>query len=158
VDTGDVVDSVNVGDSKEQGVEVTASGKLVAGLTWHGDYTYTDIKDSPNNGLTALANASAYAQTTPRHRGNVGLDWVTGPWEADVNLHYVGRYMSPNLITPGTLVTVGGYGSLSSRIGYRFAGDVTVAVSGQNLLSPAQAQTTGLRADREAQLTISKAW
>ncbi len=147
----------NVSDSKETGVELTASGKISSSLTWHGDYTYTDVKDSPFAGQNNVANQVAFEKSTPKYRGNVGLDWDQGPWETDANLHYVGAFQFYTLAT-GVLAPVKAYEALSARVGYRFAHGITVALSGQNLLSAEQRQTTLLQAQTEAQFTVSKAW
>jgi len=147
----------NVSNSEEQGVELSASGKLVQGINWHGDYTYTDVKDHLYPGVDATATSVAFQATTPKYRGNVGLDWEHGPWETDVNLHYVGAYQFYDQLD-GALAPVGAYGALSARVGYRFDDGVTLALSGQDLTADHQKQTTGLEAEREMQISISKAW
>lgn len=147
----------NTSDSKTKGVELLASGKIVEGLNWRADYTYTDVKDSLFPGMNAVSRYVAFEQTTPESRGNVGADWTKGPWEADANLHYVGDFQFYD-ITNGALQPVKAYASLSSRVGYKLDNGVTVAVSGQNLLSERQKQTRGLEAERQVLLSISKAW
>jgi iron complex outermembrane receptor protein len=147
----------NAANSEERGVEVNASGKFTASLGWHADYTYTDVKDSVFAGVDPVGSAVAFRATTPKYRGNVGLDWDQGPWETQVNLHYVGAYMFYNMLD-GALAPVNAYGALSARVGYRFQDGVIVAVSGQDLAENRQRQTTGLEAERQVQFTISKAW
>ncbi len=103
-------------DSKMKGVELIGSGKIAGGFGWRADYTYTDVKDSPLPGVNTTAAAVAYQSTTPEGRGNVGADWVKGPWEADVNLHYVSDFQWYD-ITNGALQPVKAYATLSSRAG-----------------------------------------
>ena len=146
-----------VGDSKMKGVELTASGKVAGGFSWHADYTYTDVKDSPYAGRTTIASSAAYQSTTPEGRGNVGADWVQGPWEVDANLHYVSDFQWYD-ITNGALAPVNAYATLSSRVGYKLENGLTLALSGQNLLNERQKQTRGLQAERQVLITISKAW
>ena len=148
---------INAADSKLKGVEVTASGKLTETLGWRADYTWTDVKDAPFAGINPVARYVAFEKTTPKGRGNVGLDWVKGPWEADANLHYVGDFDFYD-ITNGALKPVDAYGSLSARLGYRTEGGVTLALSGQNLLTERQKQTRGLEAERRVLVSVSKAW
>jgi iron complex outermembrane receptor protein len=147
----------NAADSKMKGVELTLAGKLAGGFGWHGDYTYTDVKDTPFAGMNPVARYTAFESTTPETRGNIGADWVKGPWEADANLHYVGDFQWYD-ITNGALRPVKAYASLSSRVGYRMDNGVTLAVSGQNLLSEQQRQTRGLEAERQVLFSVSKAW
>ena len=99
----------------------------------------------------------AFQATTPKYRGNIGLGWDKGPWEADANLHYVGDYRFYDQVS-GALAPVKAYGSLSARVAYRFENGVSLALSGQNLLTNQQQQTTGLEAQRQVQFTLSKTW
>jgi iron complex outermembrane receptor protein len=144
-------------DSKMKGVELTASGKLAGGFGWRADYTYTDVKDSPLNGLTTTATSTAYQSTTPEGRGNIGADWVQGPWEVDANLHYVSDFQWYD-IAGGGLKPVNAYATLSSRVGYKMENGLTLALSGQNLLNERQQQTRGLQAERQVLISVSKAW
>jgi len=155
--TNGAISYQNASNSTETGVELSASGKIVGGFNWHADTTYTDVKDSPFTGVNAVFDQVAFQETTPKFRGNLGVDWEQGPWETDANLHYVGDYQFYNLVT-GDLGQVKAYTNLDMRVGYKFKDGITVAVSGQNLLTERQKQTTGLEAERMAQLTVSKAW
>ncbi|WP_297509434.1 TonB-dependent receptor [uncultured Caulobacter sp.] len=147
----------NVSDSKMKGVELIASGKVAGGFGWRANYTYTDVKDSLFPGFNAVQRYVAFAQTTPKSRGNLGVDWSGGPWEADANLHYVGDFQWYD-ITNGALQPVKAYASLSSRVGYKAGDGLVFAVGGQNLLNARQQQTRGLQAERRVQFTVSKSW
>jgi outer membrane receptor for ferrienterochelin and colicins len=149
--------NINGSDSKMKGVEFTASGKLSADLSWHFDDTYTDVKDSPFAGVDTVGRSIAFQQTTPKTRGNIGGDWVRGPWEVDANLHYVGDFKWYNMVTDA-LQPVKAFGALSMRAAYKMDNGLVLAVSGQNLLSDRQKQTAGLEAERRLQFTISKTW
>ena len=146
-----------VSDSKMKGVELTASGKLAGGFGWRADYTYTDVKDSPYAGVNTAATFVAYQSTTPEGRGNIGADWIQGPWEADANLHYVSDFQWYD-IANGALKPVNAYATLSSRVGYRMENGLTLALSGQNLLNERQKQTRGLQAERQVLFSVSKSW
>ena len=144
-------------DSKMKGVELSASGKFAGGFGWRADYTYTDVKDSPLNGLNTTATATAYQSTTPEGRGNIGADWVQGPWEVDANLHYVSDFQWYDS-SGGALKPVNAYATLSSRVGYKLENGLTLALSGQNLLNERQKQTRGLQVERQVLFSVSKAW
>ena len=126
-------------------------------MNWRVDYTWTDVKDSPFPGFNMASRYTAFEETTPSGRGNIGVDWVKGPWEADANLHYVGDFQFYDMVT-SALTPVKAYASLSARVAYRTQGDVTLALAGQNLLSERQKQTRGLEAERRVLFSISKAW
>lgn len=148
----------NDSNSEMKGVDATVTGKLFDNLSWRADYTYTDVKDSPFAGVSTTATSVAFQSTTPKYRGNVGLTWAQGAWEADANLHYVGSFKFYDM-TDSSLQPVKAYASLSSRIAYRLEDQgVTFALSGQNLTSERQAQTRGLQAERRVQFTVSKDW
>lgn len=147
----------NVADSKMKGVELSASGRATASIGWRADYTWTEVDDSPFAGFNPVSRFVAFEQTTPSGRGNVGVDWKNGAWEADANLHYVSDFQFYDIVD-GALKTVKAHASLSSRVGYRTENGVTLALSGQNLLSERQKQTRALEAERRVQFTISKAW
>ncbi|MBP8246071.1 MAG: TonB-dependent receptor [Phenylobacterium sp.] len=148
---------INAADSKLKGVEVNVSGKLTENLGWRADYTWTDVKDSPFAGINPTARYVAFEKTTPKGRGNVGVDWVKGPWEVDANLHYVSDYQFYDIVN-GALKPVDAYASLSGRVGYRAQNGVTLALAGQNLLTERQKQTRGLEAERRVLFTVSKTW
>lgn len=147
----------NVSDSKMKGVELTASGRATANISWRADYTWTDLKDTALPGFNLASRFTAYEQTTPSGRGNVGVDWVKGPWEADANLHYVSDYQFYDMVT-AALAPVKAYTSLSARVGYKLENGVTLALAGQNLMTERQKQTRALEAERRVQFTVSKTW
>ena len=146
-----------VSDSEMKGVELTASGNMDGGFRWRADYTYTDVDDDAFLGANLQASSAAFAQTTPKSRGNVGLGWAGGPWEADTNLHYVSKFefYGPPIMA---LTPVKGFATLSARVAYRTDDGLTFAVSGKNLTQERQRQMTGLEAERQLLATISKSW
>ncbi|WP_421933671.1 TonB-dependent receptor plug domain-containing protein [Phenylobacterium sp.] len=148
---------INGLNSKLKGAEITASGKITPELGWRADYTMTDVKDAPFAGVNTFARGVAFQETTPKGRGNVGVDYVKGPWEADANLHYVGDYQFYDVVTT-KLTPVNAFASLSARVGYRTETGITLALAGQNLLHERQNQTSGLGAERRVLFTVSKTW
>ncbi|MDQ0464833.1 iron complex outermembrane receptor protein [Caulobacter ginsengisoli] len=148
---------INASDSKMKGLELTASGSFLPGFNWRADTTYTDVKDSPFAGVNVTKKYVAFQSTTPKFRGNIGLDWTKGPWEADANLHYVSEFKFYSMAAV-TLEPVKAYASLSARLGYRWDNGLALALSGQNLLKERQEQTRGLEAERRVQVSLSKSW
>lgn len=148
---------INGSNSKLKGAELTASGKLTPELNWRVDYTWTDVKDQAFTGVNLVGRSIAFAQTTPKGRGNVGIDWTHGAWEADANLHYVSDYKFYDVLTT-VLSPVSAYASLSGRVGYKLDNGVNLAISGQNLLKERQDQSRGLQAERRVLFSVSKTW
>jgi outer membrane receptor for ferrienterochelin and colicins len=148
---------INGSNSKLKGVEIVASGRVTPELGWRADYTLTDVEDAPFAGVNTASRSIAFQQTTPKGRGNLGMDWEHGAWEADANLHYVGDFQFYNAVTTA-LTPVNAFASLSARLGYKTQNGVTLAIAGQNLLRERQDQTSGLQAERRVQFTVSKTW
>jgi outer membrane receptor for ferrienterochelin and colicins len=146
-----------VSDSEMKGFELAASGKLEGGFHWRADYTYTDVEDDAFPAMNLVAATAAFAQTTPKSRGNVGVGWASGAWETDANLHYVSKFQFYGPPTMA-LAPVDAYATLSARVAYKLDDGLTFAVSGQNLLNKRQSQMTGLQAERQLLATVSKSW
>ena len=102
----------------------------------------------------------AFAETTPKFRGNAALGWNDDHWVLDAYLHYTSRFdtYAPAASGSSVLVPTPGYLTLAGRVGYRISPGLVVAVSGQNLGSPRQIQGTaaGLQAPRRVILSLSK--
>ena len=87
-----------------------------------------------------------YQHTNPVHVVNANLGWSRGPWEMDGYLRYESRFsgmQGGNLFDPvGSLVRIPDYVSVDARIAYRITDNLTLAISGQNLLQSPQKQTS----------------
>jgi iron complex outermembrane receptor protein len=153
---------VDASDSAMWGAELSAQGRLGGGFHWSADTTYTNVTDQPFTGRDLAALNAAYAQTTPKYRGNVALGWSDAHWTVDGYLHLVSNFDSYTNPTGfgSVLERVPAYATLASRIGYQTSSGVVLAVSGQNLLidHQVQAQTSGLRAERRILFSVSKGW
>lgn len=154
----------NVSTSKMTGFELAASGKTDGGFHWNADTTYTDVNDTPT-GITyasLVTRGVAFADTTPKIRGNVALGWSDERWEVDGYLHYVSDFQTyaPVGIAAAVLVRTPGYVSLGGRIGYQISDGLVIALSGQNLGRAHQPQGTagGLQAPRRVILSLTKSW
>lgn len=145
----------NIGDSKLKGVEVLASGKYANGMHWNANYTYTDVEDDTLAAFDAATRYAAYELSTPKHRANLNVGWTNETWTVDGFVRYEG---SKDLYYAAAVRPVDSFVSLAGRVAREFDGGVTVAVSGQNLLSERQQQTSGLKAERRLFLSVAKAW
>jgi len=147
----------NVGDSKMSGFAFTASGKLDGGYHWSGDYTTTNVTDQPFAGHNLVVDQAAYAQTTPKGRGNASFGWAGGKWSLDGFVHYTSDFESYALTT-GALTPIKAYTTLAANISYAVTDKTTVALSGQNLGDSRQVETTGLRVPQTVFLTVNTNW
>ena len=149
----------NIGESKMTGFELAASGELAAGFRWNADWTHTEVDDEPLAGFSPVLRSAAFGATTPENRGNVALGWTGGPWTADAFVTLVGDHQAYALYAVGAnprLVDIDAYAAIGGRVARTFEGDVTVALSGQNLGDSRQRQSAGLEVERRLYLSVSK--
>lgn len=147
---------VNVGSSQSDGLEIGAMGRLDDAWHWSASYRLERISD--NYGLIGSGRNDliSYKDTTPEHVLKAGLGYDVDAWETDVFLHYQSNTAGLRSMAQGRfLVPVGAYGTLDARIAYHLADNVTVAVSGQNLLDSPQQQTSGPQVERQFFVTLT---
>ena len=148
----------NTGDSKMSGLEAYAKGALRGGYSWSVNYTYTDLKDTATYGYDLAATFNAFAATTPKSRLNASLGWARGPWEVDGFARYVSKAKGYDIMAPNALVDIDAYATLGGRVARDLGHEMTLSLSGQNLLDNSQHQTTGLPAQTRVVLGLSKRW
>ncbi len=146
----------NVGSSRANGVEFTASGAIDAGWHWMLGYRLESVVDRL---LPMAVNGSDfvdYQHGTPKQLLKTGLGWASGRWEADGYVNWQSKTSGLRLTGLGTSrVPVGAFATVDARIGYRLADWATIAVSGQNLLQAHQMQTSGPEIGRQLYLTLT---
>ncbi len=147
----------NVANSKMSGVELTASGKLNGGYHWSGDYTTTNLTDTVYAAHNLTVDKAAFAQTTPKGRGNASLGWAGGKWSLDGFVHYTSSF-DGYALSGGALTPIKAYTTLAANIAYAVTPKMTVALSGQNLGNAHQIETTGLRVPQTVFLTLNSNW
>ena len=147
---------LNVGSSEEKGAEIEASGAFGHGFRWSGNYTWTDVTNSPLAGVNLDLNSADYAATTPEHRGNVSLGWSDPRWSVDGFVRLVSRYYAED--PSPILIPVAAYATVAARVARQFDPGLTVALSGENLLQDQQRQTIGVQVPRIVRVTLTKSW
>jgi iron complex outermembrane receptor protein len=92
-----------------------------------------------------------------RYTLNARLGWSGGPWEIDGYIHYQTRTsgLQPTPTGGTMLVPVPDFAAVDGRIGYALTDAMTLAVSGQNLLTDSQRQTSSRPVERRVLGTIS---
>ncbi len=150
---------VNVGRSQASGLELTLTGTVSADWRWGLSYTPEVISDHFLPGLNAMTALVDYEHTHPVHMVNANLGWADGPWEVDGYLRYQSQFDSiqgQSLLVPsGALVRIPNYVSVDARIAYRITDNLTLALSGQNLLDSPQRQTSAASVERRVYVTAS---
>jgi len=147
-----------VSDSDLVGFSLTASGKIAGGFHWSADTTYTNVVDQAYRGADLVARAAAFAETTPKFRGNLAAGWSNARWTVDGYLHYVSRFSYYSLA--GALAPEPAYATLAARIGYKISDSLVAAISGQNLGTERQlqGQPGSLLAERRVLFSVTKSW
>jgi iron complex outermembrane receptor protein len=148
----------NASSSQMTGFELSASGKVKGGFHWNADTTYTNVTDKAIGDFDLVRRDIAFAETSPKFRGNVGLGWNDARWAVDAYVHYVSAYDA--YAPTGALVPTPTYVTLAGRIGYQISDGLIVAVSAKNLTTERQIQgvATGLQAPRQVLVSMTKSW
>ncbi len=154
--------SANVGDSKSYGVELSLEGKYSENFDWGIGYIYQETEDSLSNGQSGSLYTAPreYEEGNPEHHLNVKLGYKKDGWEANGLLYYVSSSKQftqvPSTLNSYATEDIDGYVGANARIAYTFGGDVTVAVSGQQLLRSRTQTSVSPDVDRRVFLSLSK--
>jgi iron complex outermembrane receptor protein len=147
---------VNVGSSQSNGVEIGGMGRWDDVWRWSASYRFERIDD--NYGLSGAGRNDliSYKDTTPEHVVKAGLGRDFGAWEADMFFHYQSSTAGLRSMGPArVLVPIDAYTSLDARLAYHLADNITLALSGQNLIDAPQQQTSGPQVERQFFVTLT---
>jgi outer membrane receptor for ferrienterochelin and colicins len=146
----------NVGSSDAVGGEISLDGRFSESWNWGLSYRWETIKDKF---IPFAANGLAYTDfehTTPKHQAKANLGWARDGWEADISAYYQSATQGLIATLTGTnLQPVPDYFNADARIGYRINDNLTLSLSGQNLLTASQKQTSGPAIQRRLFLNLS---
>ena len=151
---------INIGRSAAWGLELSLSGTYAEDWRWGLSYTPELVNDNFSAGYTATSRTLVnYEKTNPIHVVTANLGWTHGAWDVDGFLRYKSRFYSiqgdGQLMTGATLASIAGYTSVDARIAYRITDNVTLALSGQNLLNSPQKQTSAAAVERQVFVTAN---
>ena len=148
----------NMGDSSAYGAELSLTGTFTDNWRWGLNYRFESIHD---DFLPVAAGGNLFIDfqhVTPKHVVKANLGWASGPWEIDGYLNY----QSPTqglagfpLGVASFLTPVPDYVSFDARIAYRLTDWATLAISGQNLGTSPQKQTSGPMVERSVFVTLT---
>ncbi|WP_158602043.1 TonB-dependent siderophore receptor [Pararobbsia silviterrae] len=120
------------GKARSRGIELTASGEVLPGLTVSGGYTYTATQTFDQS----VSVGSSFSVTTPKHLFKLWTDYhlpgVLNKWDIGATTY----------VTSGTYAADGtnrlpapGYMTIDANIGYRITKTVSASLSVTNLLN-----------------------
>jgi outer membrane receptor for ferrienterochelin and colicins len=142
----------NIGSSHALGGEIELKGSH-EGYRWDASYSLAKVTEN------ALVHTSLdYQGSAPESHFRLLLGYSTGPWEFDANGQYV-TSLDMLRSTDGGLSSqftpIGGYASLSGRIGYKIDERFTLALSGSNLTRANTQESAYPAVERQAFLTLT---
>lgn len=156
---GIVATPTNIGRSKASGLEILLDGTLAEDWRWGLSYTPETISDNFAPGFNATTVLVDYEHTHPVHTVKANLGWTHGSWAIDGYLRYLSEFDSirgsSTFVPVATLVRIPDYVTMDARIAWRLTDQLTLAVSGQNLLDSPQAQTSSAKVERTVQATLT---
>jgi outer membrane receptor for ferrienterochelin and colicins len=149
----------NIGSSNAIGGELSLRGEFLANWHWGASYRFESITDSF---IPAAQNGAAFTDfqhVTPQHQIKANIGWTQGAWETDAAAYYQSATQGLVPTPTGTgLTPVKAYFNADARIGYHINSNLTLSVSGQNLLQSQQAQTSGPAIERRVFVNLSAAY
>jgi iron complex outermembrane receptor protein len=146
---------INVGSSAADGLELSLNGRFDEAWTWSLSYRLEIIDDNYAKGIvrTDLVN---YEDTTPKHVLKAGLGYAAGRWQIDGHMQFQSDSAGLRRVGQSRLmVPIQPFSTMDARIAYRLTDQLTLAVSGQNLLNAQQQQTSGPEVERQIFATLS---
>jgi outer membrane receptor for ferrienterochelin and colicins len=149
----------NIGNSDALGGELSLTGKFLDHWNWGASYRLETIKDK----FTPFAqNSSAFTDfqhVTPKQQIKANIGWAQDKWEADMAFYYQSATRGLFQTGAGTALTpIAAYSNADARVGYRINNNLTLSLSGQNLLQSRQVQTSGPAIERRGFLNLSAAF
>jgi outer membrane receptor for ferrienterochelin and colicins len=149
----------NIGNSDAVGGELSMTGKFLDHWNWGTSYRFETVKDKF---IPLAKNGAAFADfqhVTPKHQIKANLGWARDVWEADAAIYYQSATKGLFPTLSGTdLTPVGAYFNADARVGYRINDNLTLSLSGQNLLQSHQVQTSGPAIERRVFVNLVAAY
>jgi outer membrane receptor for ferrienterochelin and colicins len=156
---GIVLSPSNIGNSRATGLELSLSGAPTEDWRWGLSYTPEIIKDHFLPGFPLSLTWVDYEHTSPVHIVKANLGWTHGRWEIDGYLRYQsltnGIQGTGEILPRGYLVPIPDFVSTDARIAYHITDNLTLALSGQNLLQSPQKQTSAADVERSINFTAT---
>ena len=155
--TAPYVTAGQAGSSDARGVELSLTGMFAKNWRWGVNYRFESIEDHFIPEAQSGALFVDFEHVTPRHVVKANLGWARGGWEIDSYFYYQSSTRGLESLpfnAGGFLSPVPDYLSADARIAYRLNDWATLSISGQNLLSSPQQQTSGPRVERRIFATL----
>jgi len=147
----------NIGNSRARGVESGIDG-TVDHWRWGLNATFETIIDRFDPEATDGVAFVDFEDTTPHVIANANIGWSSSAWEVDTYLQYDSRTFGLQPVVVGLvsqLTPISGYLEADARVGYRLPHQITLALSGQNVLHAEQRQTSAADVQRRVLGTVT---
>jgi iron complex outermembrane receptor protein len=151
---------LNIGNSSTSGIEVSLEGRLRDEWHWGMSYRGQDIDDDFIPGFPVELTLTDFENTTARHVLKANAGWVRDRWQADAYVRYQSRtdgiQGAPAASGgPALLVPIPSYVAVDGRVAYTVNDRMEFALSGRNLTSSEQRQTSGPDVERTLYAVIT---
>ncbi len=146
--------TTNYHSSQTAGLELGIKGKIDSSWSWPSwswpswswpswswsvNYTAQMIKDNMETRSLLVFGQEQFSGRTPQHKINANIGYTDGPWEVDLDVHYLSGYALPDIrpyFTTGNSRAMTGLGDfvmLEPRIGYHVTENITAELAVQGL-------------------------
>lgn len=126
--------STNIGNSSENGVEISLKSQAKTGWRWNIGYSYATIADhvGANAGTVLAEPFSVFKDATPHHTINAGIGYSQGAWEWDLRGGWRSRSQDWQFSTVDYLyypVTTWPYATVDLHVGYALTEHLNVGLT-----------------------------
>lgn len=154
-----VLSPANIGDTNEQGAEISLKGQFAEGWRWGLGYLNQDIDDRLDPRYPVSQTLINFEKGSPQHTINANLGWSSGPWTVDAYLRYESEYDSFQALGAyGTgmppMLSIDGLTTIDARAAYQFSESVRVDLTVQNLQKDEERHSAGPMVERGVQMSL----
>lgn len=151
---------INIGNSTTTGLEVSLEGLFQEAWRWGMGYRGQEINDDFAAGSSVGVTLTDFENTTPRHTLKANVGWTRDRWEADAYVRYLSRFdgiLGVPFGGAGTaqLVPIPSHTAVDVRVAYAVNDRIGVQLSGRNITSSQQRQTSAPDVERAVFATFT---
>jgi iron complex outermembrane receptor protein len=144
----------NVGSFDAYGLEASLSGRLMKGLAWSLNYSWTKAdQDIDGNSPTHFENGIALDVTTPEHKIKGQISYERGPWLGAIAARYTSSTQQLILLSAGdntipVLVDIRDSLALDAKIAFKATDKLSFEIAGENLTNAGSVDLSPVAAER----------
>jgi iron complex outermembrane recepter protein len=151
---------MNIGNSTTAGLEISLHGTLRDEWRWGMSYRGQEIDDDFAAGSSVGVTLTDFENTTPRHVLKANVGWTRDRWEADAYVRYLSRFEGVLGVAIGgagtaQLVPIPSHAAMDVRVAYAVNDRIAIELSGRNIASSMQRQTSAPDVERAVFATFA---